>query len=355
MKNLSLFLLLLSVVHSIPAQDDLLLKDFRPESIYNTSNTVIERAKYPVIDFHAHPNAATVKELEEWVSTMKGHNIEKSIILTYSTGRRFDSIYDMYAQYGAQFELWCGFDYTGYNEPGWTKKAIKELERCFAKGARGVGELGDKGLGLFYSKPSEAPGLHIDDPRIQPLLKRCGELGMPVSVHVADPYWMYLPMNERNDGLMNAYTWKIDQSKKGLLSHQELLTSLSNAVKNNRGTTFIACHLANCSHDLEILGKLLDEHPNLYADISARYAEVAPVPRRTKRFFEEYKDRLVYGTDMGMDDTMYRTTFKILESADEHFYAWDYFSYHWPLNGLDLNDETLKKIYHENGRKLLKR
>ncbi len=350
-----LLLLLLSLPYNIVAQENLLLKDYRPESIYNTSKTLVKQAKYPTIDFHSHPYAKSEKELEEWIATMQKNNIEKSIILTYSTGKQFDSIYDMYAKYGDQIEVWCGFDYTGHNEKGWSKKAVKELERCFTKGARGVGELGDKGLGLFYSKPSAAPGLHMDDPRLQPLLERCGELGMPISVHVADPYWMYLPMNEKNDGLMNAYTWKVDTSKEGVLSHEELLTTLSNAVKNNSGTTFIACHLANTSHDLEILGKLLDAHPNLYADISARYAEVAPVPRRTKYFFEKYKDRLVYGTDMGMDETMYQTTFRILESADEHFYAWDYFSYHWPLNGLDLSDETLKKIYHENGRKILKR
>jgi len=353
MKLLSFSLLVLFLTNPLYSQDKLLLKDFKPESIYNTPTTKIIRAKYPVIDFHSHPDAKSEKELEEWIATMKSHNVEKSVILTYSTGSRFDSIYDMYSKYGDQIEVWCGFDYTGYNEKGWTKKAVKELERCFDKGARGVGELGDKGLGLFYSKPAEAPGLHMDDPRLQPVLKRCGELGMPISVHVADPYWMYLPMNEKNDGLMNAYTWKVDTSKEGVLSHKELLTTLSNAVKNNRGTTFIACHFANTSHDLEILSKLLDKHPNLYADISARYSEVAPVPRRTKAFFEKYKDRLVYGTDMGMDASMYETTFRILESADEHFYAWDLFSYHWPLNGLDLSDETLKMIYFENGRKIL--
>ncbi|CAM4128926.1 amidohydrolase family protein [Zobellia nedashkovskayae] len=355
MKILASFILILFLTNTLSAQENLLLKDFRPQSIYNTPETKITRAKYPVIDFHSHPDAKSEQELEEWVATMKENNIEKSIILTYSTGQQFDSIYDMYSKYGDQIEVWCGFDYTGYNEKGWTKKAVKELERCFAKGARGVGELGDKGLGLFYSKPSIAPGLHLDDPRLQPLLEKCGELGMPISVHVADPYWMYLPMDEKNDGLMNAYTWKVDTSKEGVLTHEELLTTLSNAVRNNKETTFIACHLANTSHDLTILGKLLDEHPNLYADISARYAEVAPVPRRTKAFFDKYKDRLVYGTDMGMAADMYQTTFRILESSDEHFYAWDYFSYHWPLNGLDLGDETLKKIYHENGKKLLKR
>lgn len=352
MKILSIALLLTSALGF--AQESLLLQDFEPKSVFNVPVTTVEKAKYPVIDFHTHPDAKSKAELEQWVRTMDALNIEKSIVLTYATGKRFDSIHSIYAQYGDRFELWCGFDYSGYDKPGWSAKAVKELERCFEVGAKGVGELGDKGDGLFYSKPAPpAKGMHIDDERMQPLLRRCGELGMPISVHVADPYWMYLPMDRHNDGLMNAYTWKIDTEKEGLLLHDALVKSLENAVKANPGTTFIACHLANCSHDLDILGGLFDAYPNLYADIGARYAEIAPVPRRTKAFFERYADRLVYGTDMGFSPDMYRTTFRILETADEHFYDHERFSYHWPLNGLDLTSETLERIYSANGRKIL--
>ena len=337
------------------AQDSLLLKDFDPVSIYNIQKSEIAKAKYPVIDVHSHPDPTSKEAIDEWVQTMNDLGIKKSVVLTYSTGKRFDSIYSLYSQYGDRFEVWCGFDYTGYNEPGWSAKAVKELERCFKVGAKGVGELGDKGMGLFYSKPSPpAIGMHIDDARMQPLLKKCGELNMPVSIHVADPYWMYLPMDEHNDGFMNAFKLKIDTNKKDLLLHAELIQTLENAVRQNPNTTFIACHLANCSYDLTIIGRLLDSYPNLYAEIGARYAELAPIPRTVKAFFEKYQDRLLYGTDMGMSPSMYKITFRILETDDEHFYDKDRFSYHWPLNGFDLSDETLRKLYHENAEKILK-
>lgn len=338
---------------SSQAQEDILLKDYRPKSVYNTQKTVVSKAKYPVIDVHSHPYASSDEEIKNWIKTMDARGIEKTLILSYQTGKKFDSIYNVYSKYGDRFEIWCGFDYSGYNEKGWAKKAIKELERCFKVGAKGVGELGDKGLGLFYSGPSPAPGMHINDPRMQTLLQRCGELGMPVNVHVAEPIWMYEPIDNENDGLMNAKKWQIDTSKPNLLLHGELINTLEEAVSKNPGTTFIACHYANCGYDLSILGNLFDQYPNLYADISARYAEVAPVPRATSAFFKKYQDRLLYGTDMGMDDSMYQTTFRILETADEHFYEHDLFSYHWPLNGLDLDEETLRKVYSENARKIL--
>jgi predicted TIM-barrel fold metal-dependent hydrolase len=100
---------------------------------------------------------------------------------------------------------------------------------------------------------------------------------------------------------------------------------------------------------------LLDKYPNLYADISARYAETAAIPRAAKRFYQKYQGRLVYGTDMGPARQMYLTTFRILETEDEHFYDWDLFSYHWPLSGFGLDDKILKQVYSENAKKILKR
>jgi len=332
--------------------NDLKLKDFRPVSIYKTPQTKIERAKYPVIDFHSHDYPKTGEQIDEWVKMMDQIGIVRSIILSYSTGARFDSVVEKYQRYKDRFEIWCGFDYTGYEKPGWQQHAVDELERCYRKGAKGVGELGDKGLGEFYSKPTAGWGLHIDDPGMKPLLEKCAELHMPISIHVAEDAWMYEKADSSNDGLMNAATWKVDMSKKGILDHDQLVTTLENAVKNNPKTIFIACHLANCCSDLSKLGRLFDTYPNLYADIAARYGEIAPVPRYVHDFMEKYSSRIVYGTDMGISTKMYLTTFHILETADEHFYERDFFNYHWPLYGLSLTDETLKKIYSDNGKKI---
>ncbi|MCU0353494.1 MAG: amidohydrolase family protein [Cytophagales bacterium] len=360
MKNIYLlrllgFVFLLSAGAYGQDVNQLRLKDHRPVSIYNIPKTTVSKAKYPAIDFHSHDYPLTLPQLDAWVKTMDEAGIAKSIILSYSTGEAFDAVVKKFSRYKDRFEIWCGFDYTGYGTPGWTKHAVQELERCYKKGARGVGELGDKGLGEFYSKPVPAYGLHINDPQMKPLLEKCAELNMPVSIHVAEDNWMYLEADSLNDGLMNAGIWKVDMNKPGILGHDALVKTLEEAVRDNPKTTFIACHLANCCADLAMLGKLLDKYPNLYADVAARYGELAPIPRHVKAFFEKYADRIVYGTDMGMDVEMYRTTFRILETADEHFYQKNLFDYHWPLHGLNLSDAALKKIYRDNAKKILGR
>jgi predicted TIM-barrel fold metal-dependent hydrolase len=325
------------------------LRDYRPKSLYRIPATVVPRAQFPVIDMHTHAYAKTPEQIENWIRTMDEVGIEKAIVLTGVTGQAFDDLCKRYGSHADRFELWCGLDYTGYDQPGFGPAAVRELERCHRMGARGVGELGDKGKGLFYSKPTQAWGMHLDDPRMDPVLKKCAELKMPVNIHVADPRWMYEPMNAQNDGLMNAYRWRLDDQP-GIIGHDGMIDILERAVKRHPRTTFVACHFANCSHDLNRLGRLFDACPNLYADISARYAETAPIPRFTAQFYERYQDRLVYGTDMGTGRDMYRVTFRILESADEHFYAHEFFTYHWPLHGLNLSETILEKVYRTNAQ-----
>lgn len=348
--------LMVSAVGALSAQtspDDIRVDDYRPRSIYKVPVSKTDKARYPAIDIHSHPYAKSDEALKEWVKVMDNAGIAKTIVMTMSHGAKFDSLYAKYAAYGDRFEVWCGFDYTGYQEPGWSEKAVRELERCFKAGARGVGELGDKGMGEMFSGPAKAQGMHVDDPRMQPLFAKCGELGIPVAIHVAEPYWMYQPMDSTNDGLMNAYKWRIDLTKKGIYNHGQLIATLDHVVRDNPKTTFVACHLANCEYDLSILGNMLDRYPNLYAEFGARYAETAPIPKYMNAFCEKYQDRLMYGTDMGYSPHMYATTFRILESNDEHFYEIDLFEYHWPLYGFGLKDSVLKKIYRENALKIL--
>ncbi len=332
--------------------DKLLLNDWRPVSLYKIPVNHVEKAFYPAIDVHAHDYAKTDKDVQQWIKDMDACGIEKTIILSFATGPKFDSIYHKYAKYGKRFEIWCGFDYNGYDKPGYGPAAVKELERCYKVGARGVGEEGDKGLGLQYSEPVKAWGMHFDDPRMKPLFKKCAELKMPVNIHVTEPIWFYEELDAKNDGLMESQRWFVDMSKPGIIGFDALIQTLENAVKDNPKTKFIAAHYANLNHDMEKLADLLDKYPNFYADISARFEMAANIPRYMKDFFEKYQDRLLYGTDMGRSISRYRATFRVLETNDEHFY--DFPSYKWAQSGIGLPKEILKKVYRDNAVKILR-
>ncbi len=365
-------LLILSVVliyTGCARQKDLpermLLKDWMPESIYQVQETSVQKPKYPVIDMHAHDYATTREEVARRVQIMDEVGIERSAVFTAAIGAEFDSIYALYSEYPDRFDVYCGLDYSGYQEDGFGPEAVAELERCVEVGAAGVGELGDKGQGMSYC-PTKAVGMHPDDPRMDPLFEKCAELGLPVNLHVADPLWMYEPMDSTNDGLIRAYTWRI-QNQDEIVGHQGMIDILDNTLERHPNTIFVIAHLGNLTYDLSILGELFDKHPNFYADVSARFAEFSTIPRTTASFFEKYQDRIVYGTDYGWETfnnntdygnntttvEMFRMTFRVLETLDDHFYITDLVGYKWPMYGLGLSDEALRKIYRDNALKIL--
>ena len=220
-------------------------------SLHKVPVTTVAKARHPVIDMHAHSRyAKTPEDVDLWVKVMDAVGIQKTVLLTGAYGEEFDRIAELYSRYPDRFELWCGFDYTGHDQPGFGPAAVAELDRCFRKGAKGVGEEGDKGLGMGFGR---VKGLHFDDSRMAPLLDRCGELGIPVSVHVADPIWMYQKMDETNDGMMNAVKWRLDD-KPGIVDHAGMIDVLERAVRRHPRTTFIAVHFANLDYDLARLG-----------------------------------------------------------------------------------------------------
>jgi len=335
--------------NSASSPDQILLKDYKPVSIYKIPVTSVAKARFQAIDVHSHVYIKTPAEVDRWVQTMDATGIEKTVILSGETGVAFDKVMTLFSKYPRRFEIWCGFDYTDFDKPGYGPAAVKELERCVRMGARGVGEECDKGKGVYEGK---AAGLHFDDPRMDPLFEKCAELKLPVNLHVADPIWMYQKMDETNDGMMNALNWRLD-NQPGIVDHSGMIDMLERTVRRHPRTLFVACHFANLDYDLARLGQLLDRLPNLYVDISARYAETATIPRFAAQFYAKYQDRLLYGTDNEPNPDMYRLTFRILETWDEHFYA-PLFEYHWSYSGLGLADPILKKIYRTNALKILK-
>ena len=270
--------------------DKLLLKDYRPRSIYKVPQTEVPKAKYPIIDVHNH-GVRPPQQLDEMVKTMDAVGVERTVIFTgASNPETFAEARRTYSKFLGRFDLWCSFDLAGSDQPGFGPNALKALEQCRHLGALGVGEVVDKGKGLGATVgtepaswgrmggPRPSAGPHPDDPRMDALWERCAQLGMPVNIHVSDPIWAYLPKDNTNDGLMNGFTWRLND-KPGLLGHDGLIESLERALNKHPKTIFIACHLANLDYDLTRLGQMFDRNPNLYADISARFSEIAPIPR----------------------------------------------------------------------------
>ena len=170
---------------------------FAPKTSLVATPTSVPKAKYPVIDVHSHSVAKTPAEVTAWVRTMDEVGIEMSVVLTGATGEQFDKLVDLYLKpYPSRFQLFCGVDTRDMDKPDYPDRAVAELVRCYRKGARGVGELSDKGTG--FSRDTKLPNdkrLHVDDPRLDPFWDKCAELNLPANIHIADHPSCWKPLD----------------------------------------------------------------------------------------------------------------------------------------------------------------
>tara|TARA_R110002124_G_scaffold170608_10_gene338329 strand:- start:563 stop:1789 length:1227 start_codon:yes stop_codon:yes gene_type:complete len=335
--------------------DGVLVKDYAPKSTIIAEETFISKAKFSVIDAHVH-HYTEIEEggnpkqaIKDWVKTMDEVGVEKSVVLTVATGKEFDKMVDYYlTDYADRFQLFCGIEMEGIDKPDYPERAVKELERCYKLGARGVGEVTDKGFGVSRDqslKPEER--MHIDDVRLDPFWAKCGELNIPVNVHQSDHPSAWTPPDvyqERTPIFQQFNKYDTDG-----LTYDELVTYLPKLLVKHPKTTFIACHMANLGNDLNRLGAMLDDFDNLYLDISARDYEIGRQPRASAKFLTKYSDRVLFGTDMGLDKQMYQAWWRLLESGDEHMpgRVW------WRYYGLELPENVLEKLYRTNAEKVL--
>jgi predicted TIM-barrel fold metal-dependent hydrolase len=286
--------------------------------------------------------------IQKWDAMLEELNVKRSTVLTGAFGDAFKRIAELYGKYPERFELWCGLDTKSYDRPDYDEYVVKELENCAAAGAKGVGELVDKG---YRAKNRDRKAVKFyDDPRLDDFWQRCAELGLPVSLHVGDPLWSYQKVDGRNEALFEGQMW--NTHGKGLPGYKVLAEHRKALLQRHAKTTFIFCHLGNLEHDLASVGRLLDEFPQAYSDISARFRDLARQPRFAREFIIKYQDRLMYATDLGVTREMYLGTFRVLQTADEYFKAPDAPLMLWMAYGLDLPDTVLEKLYHGNADRI---
>jgi uncharacterized protein len=105
-------------------------------------------------------------------------------------------------------------------------------------------------------------------------------------------------------------------------------------------------------NDLERLGRLLDEMPNVYTELGAVLAELGRQPRFAREWLIHYQDRVMMGKDIYKKEEYY-TYFRVLETADEYFDYYRKRHAHWKMYGLSLPDSVLKKIYSANAVRVI--
>jgi predicted TIM-barrel fold metal-dependent hydrolase len=327
-------------------------EEYEPKSTLVVPQHHPSRARFPFIDVHNHQDRDQgANDVARMVGEMDSLNMRVMVNLSGSQGDEFVKGFKaLKGRFPKRFVIFANLDFRGIDEPGWTAKAVAQLETDVKHGARGLKIF--KNLGLTV-KDSKGRRVAVDDPRLDPVWEKCGELGIPVLIHTGEPKSFFDPPDRFNERWLELKQFP-DRARPPdrYPGWEEVMGEQHRMFARHSRTKFIDAHLGWLGSDLGRLGHLLDTLPNVYTEIAAVPSELGRQPRFARAFFEKYQDRVMFGKDT-WEASEYAFYFRLLETDDEYFESDRRRHAFWRVYGLNLPDEVLKKVYYKNALKVI--
>ncbi len=342
---------LLFLCFSFSNAQEMGFEEYNPKSTLVVSENPKERAKYTFIDVHSHQFQMATQNLTGLITDMDKMNMGVMVNLSGGSGQGLRAMLkNVNDNYPNRFVIFANVDFNGVGNSNWGEQAAAQLELDVKTGAKGLKIY--KSLGL-RNKDINGNRIAIDDPRLNPIWEKCAELAIPVLIHAADPKSFWDPMDKNNERWLELKTRpRRKRSNSDPAPWQQIIDEQHRMFKKHPNTKFINAHMGWYANNLDKLGELLDEMPNMSVGIGAIIAELGRQPRSAKRFFIKYQDRILFGKDSWKPEE-FPMYFRVLETDDEYFPYYKKYHAFWAMYGLDLPDEVLRKVYYKNALNLI--
>ena len=350
------------------------LEAFVPRQVLRTATHLVPRPRFPVIDAHNHLGVPfggdwSTRTAAELSAVMDAAGVERLVDLDGGWGdglrREIERWQDALP---GRVAVFAGLDYDRWASDA----AFGETEAARLRAGVAVGARGLKVWKLLGLRARDAAGrlVAVDDARLDPLWAAAGELGVPVTIHVADPVAFFEPLDEHNERWEELHAhpdWHFWPTRPpgradldGFPPFDELIDGLEAVVVRHPRTTFIGAHVGCAAEDLARVACILERAPNFNVDIAARIAELGRQPRAARAFIARWSDRVLFGTDAPPDPAAWAVHYRFLETRDESF-AYDPdgddappSQGRWRIHGLGLPDDVLRRIYAGNAERLIR-
>lgn len=348
--KLSFMLLFVMSIASMQGQE-MGFEEYNPTSTLVVAEHPVVKAKFPFIDIHSHQRNMSSGSLDRLVKDMNALNEGIMVNLSGGWGDKLnEKTESIQKNYPNRFVVFANVNFSGIGKQGWIENAVAQLRQDVKNGAKGLKIF--KGLGLRYNDTS-GNRVAIDDTRLDAIWDVCGELGIPVLIHAADPKSFWDDQNADNERWLELKTHpRRKRSATDPAPWQQIIDEQHRMFKKHPNTTFINAHMGWYANNLGRLGELLDEIPNMNVGIAAVIAELGRQPQNARAFFIKYQDRILFGKD-SWKPKEFPTYFRILETNDEYFPYYKKYHAFWAMYGLNLPDEVLKKVYYKNALRVI--
>ena len=326
------------------------IEEYSPRSTLIVPQHPVKRSKYPFIDVHNHQFDMPIKNLPKLVSEMDSLNMAFMINLSGFRGLYLQkSLENIKKNAPTRFGLFINIDFENIDNKNFSETQVALIDSAVIGGVMGLKVY--KSLGLT-SRDNKGDRIAINDIRLDPIWKACGDNNIPVLIHSGEPASFWNPKDKFNERWLELRQ-KPNRYRDPEInpSFEEVMAEQHDVFKKHPNTTFINAHLGWMGNDLDRLGEHLDLYPNVLTEIGAVLAEIGRQPIKANQFFTAYQDRILFGKD-SYNVSEYYTYFRVLETNDEYFEYYRKRHAHWRMYGLALPDSILKKLYYKNALKI---
>ena len=326
------------------------IEEYSPKSTLIVPEHPVKRSKYPFIDVHNHQFDMPIKNLPKLVSEMDSLNMAFMINLSGFRGLYLrKSLENIKKNAPTRFGLFINIDFENIDNKNFSETQVALIDSAVIAGVMGLKVY--KSLGLT-SRDNKGDRIAINDSRLDPIWKACGDNNIPVLIHSGEPASFWNPKDKFNERWLELRQ-KPNRYRDPEInpSFEEVMAEQHDVFKKHPNTTFINAHLGWMGNDLDRLGEHLDLYPNVLTEIGAVLAEIGRQPIKANQFFTAYQDRILFGKD-SYNVSEYYTYFRVLETNDEYFEYYRKRHAHWRMYGLALPDSILKKLYYKNALKI---
>jgi predicted TIM-barrel fold metal-dependent hydrolase len=318
----------------------------------DSSPSAVPRPSVSIIDIHTHLGGVETwpgsrPDFDEIAAAMRDRNVElvvdfKAPDNSLVNGVFGDRVTQRIAMYPdtSRFKLFANVPiddaknvFLGESRPDYPQWVAGMLEDAVRRGAVGLKIKDQAGSGDANYWTVDRAGVLIpfDTPKFDSLWSTAAQLRVPVLVHLGGAY---KAEHQGPKGDKRSVRWEM------------LMLERERVLRKHPTLQFIGAHWGGSGDDRGYLEEMLRRYPNFLVEGGAHHDKdaFATLDSAGQRFFDEYQDQLLFGTDY------MENTFRWLKSYRQRLDMFLPYTERWPLS-----DGVRAKYYHANARRLLHR
>ncbi len=318
--------------------------------------TVHDFPEVPKIDAHFHYFTLDPAYME-YVTSLNFKILSINVDSGYPVDEQLNISEQILRDHSESYAFLGTFSCEKYDQPDFASTVIDRIRVSMDKGASGIKIWKNIGMEL-----QDGNGAYVmaDNPAFEPVFTFMQEEKIPLLAHLGEPRNCWLPIDEMTDAGDRSYYKNHPQYHMYLHpempSYEDQINARDNLLERFPDIIFIGAHLGSLEWNVDELAGRLEKFPNFKVDMAARIGHLRNQSTedwdRVRNFMIKYQDRLLYATDMSINDLNPTDFNRKTESLYNYWMNdWMYLATDTTINevkGLRLPKSVIDKIYYKN-------